>query len=120
MTAARTAVTTSGDGTYKFRTPIASRNRCYAVTADLSLAANPAVRGASPAPSASSTFLAGITLGGPPPEDLPSPPGDALLRPLITFVIASLLIFGVAVSVIMYARSCERIYRSTRASTTKT
>jgi hypothetical protein len=98
-----THVATAGDGTYTFRTPVATRNLCYAVTATLALKANPAVRAESPRPSDTSTFLAGVVLKAPTNGDIPNANTDSLVRPAITFGVAYAVILGVALFVMLRA-----------------
>ncbi|WP_375474765.1 hypothetical protein [uncultured Jatrophihabitans sp.] len=92
-------VDTTGDGSFSFVTPIASQNRCYAVTAALTLSANPAVR-VSATPSAGAVFLAGVALNRAAAPDVPSAHGSTLAAALITLGIAALLVLGVALVVI--------------------
>ncbi len=98
-----TSVTTAGDGSYAFRTPVAARNLCYAVTATLSLKMNPAVRAESPPPSDTSTFLAGVVLTAPSNDDIPNANTDNLLRPAITIAVTYALILLVALIVMLRA-----------------
>lgn len=94
-----TSVTT-GDGAMRFTTPPARRNVCYAVTAVLSLTANPAVQASSPAPTTSSIFLAGVVLRNPKAVGIPGGDSDALLRTAIVAGICLLVLLAVALSVI--------------------
>jgi hypothetical protein len=103
QTGAVVTSSTTGDGTVPFTTPPARKNLCYAVTAVLTLQANPAVRATAPAPSTSSVFLAGVVLHTPKLSGIPGSDGDALMQAAVAGGITLLVIFAVAFTVIVRA-----------------
>ncbi|MDQ2796853.1 MAG: hypothetical protein M3Y06_06790, partial [Actinomycetota bacterium] len=106
---APTSVATAGDGTYAFRTPIAPRNRCYAITGTLTLTANPMVRADSPT-SDSSIFLAGAQSRPTTFNDSLRGTGNGTLRTTIAFGIASGILLVLSAWVMVQAYVSARAY----------
>ena len=98
-----TSVMTTGDGTYAFRTPVAPRNLCYAVTATLSLKANPAVRADHRPRRTRRRSWPGCVLSAPSSGDIPNVDTDSMLRPALAFGVAYALVLGVALFVMLRA-----------------
>ena len=63
--AGSTSLATSGDGDYRFRSPVPSRNLCYGVVAMLAMTADTAVRADSTASGETAVFLAGAVVKAP-------------------------------------------------------
>lgn len=109
-TLTRTVVRSTGDGTYSFRTPIAPYNVCYAVTAVLTLDANPAVQGSSPEPSASSVFLAGLVPHKAEAGEARTSGGDSPMRSVLVLAAAALLVLGSCAFVALRAFADSKVW----------
>ncbi|MEO9137791.1 MAG: Ig-like domain-containing protein [Jatrophihabitans sp.] len=101
--AQRTTLTTRGDGNYTFRTPVASRNTCYAVTATVFLTDNKQVRGTAPDTSSSGIFLAAVVPQQAVATTLDQARPGSMTRAAITFLISGLLILTSCVVVFVRA-----------------
>ncbi len=101
-----TVVTTAGDGTYRFRSPVPKQNRCYGVTATLAMAQDAAVRVEAPAPGPTTTFLAGAVVRAPADIEVRTAAATRPTRSLAVFgatgavvlAVALVLMIGAAVS----------------------
>ncbi|MGI8678379.1 MAG: hypothetical protein ACR2LX_06795 [Jatrophihabitans sp.] len=107
---APTSVAATGDGSYVFHTPVATQNRCYAITGTLALTANPLVRAEAPPPSDASVFLAGAQFRPTTFNDAQRPGGTDTARIAAAFGITGGLLLLLALWVMV------RVYVSARAA----
>ncbi len=100
-TSARTTrLHTSGDGSYAFRTPVATHNDCYAVAVAFALDANSAIRASGPGPSQNTAFLAGVVERPRNSTVHPAAPGLPI-RALVALALAALLVLVAALVVLV-------------------
>ena len=94
---------TTGDGDYRFRSPVPSQNRCYGVVATLAMSADTAVRVAAPAPGADAVFLAGAVVRAPADIEVRAAAASAPTRQLVVLGVAGVVVLVIALSLMIAA-----------------
>lgn len=98
-----TMMPTTGDGDYRFRSPVPSQNRCYGVVATLAMSADSAVRVAAPPPGDTAVFLAGAVVRAPADIEVRAAAASAPTRQLAVLGVSGAVVLLIALSLMVAA-----------------